>query len=84
MNTPPLSHPWPGPFHGESSYMHRKFDLDALLGAIYATYDTVTHITDHDHMAAIWWDATADGLLLHGYTLDCVSSNKLNEGGDMY
>jgi hypothetical protein len=60
------------------------------LGPLTGTLDTVYHglmavskVTDCDIGIVVWWGAMYDGLLLQGYTLNCISSHSLCAGGAM-
>ncbi len=60
------------------------------LGPLRGTLDTVYHgstaiskVTDCDIGITVWWGSIYDGLLLRGYTLNCISSHSLRAGGAM-
>ena len=42
-----------------------------------------TRVSDRDTTTAVWWGATADGLLDRGYTKHRESSHSLRAGGAM-
>ncbi len=61
-----------------------------LVGPLTGTLDTVysggtvtSKVTDRDIGVAVRWGAIYDGLLLRGYTLNCISSHSLRAGGAM-
>ncbi len=53
------------------------------INKVYHANGRTTTVTDHDIGTAVRWEATCDGLLAKGYTLNRISLHSLQAGGAM-
>jgi hypothetical protein len=63
-----------------------NISLGPLMGTLNTVYHgsmSISKVTDRDIGIAVRWGAMYDGLLLRGYTLNCISSHSLRAGGAM-